>query len=186
MQNSSGRRNREHSLIETSINQSLVGHKRCYNVSANILLLFIAVQSLSLVWLCDPTDCRTPGSYVLYCLLDLFRFMSIELVMLSNHFISAFPFSFCFNLSQHQGLFQLVNSLDQRAKYVLELQLQHQSFQWIFRVDFLQDWLVWSPCSPRDSQESSPTPQFKSISSSALHFLYGPTLTSIHDYWKKT
>ena len=42
----------------------------------------------------------------------------------------------------------------------------------------------WSPCSPRDSQESSPTPQFKSINSSALSFLYSPTLTSTHDYWK--
>ena len=42
----------------------------------------------------------------------------------------------------------------------------------------------WSPCSPRDSQESSPTPQFKSINSSALSFLHSPTLTSIHDYWK--
>ena len=40
------------------------------------------------------------------------------------------------------------------------------------------------PCSPRDSQESSPTPQFKSISSSALSLLYGPTLISIHNYWK--
>ena len=43
---------------------------------------------------------------------------------------------------------------------------------------------VGSPCSPRDSQESSPTPQFKSINSLALSFLYSPTLTSIHDYWK--
>ena len=49
-----------------------------------------------------------------------------------------------------------------------------QSFQWIFSIDFLQDWLVWSPCSPWDSQESSPTRQFKSISSSALSLLYGP------------
>ena len=48
----------------------------------------------------------------------------------------------------------------------------------------VQDWLVWSPCSPRDSQESSPTPQFKSISSSVLSLLYGPALTSIHDYWE--
>ena len=48
----------------------------------------------------------------------------------------------------------------------------------------LQDGLVWSPCSPRDSQESFPTPQFKSISSSVLSFLYSPTLTSIPDYWK--
>ena len=52
-----------------------------------------------------------------------------------------------------------------------------------------QDWsplgrTVGSPCSPRDSQESSPTPQFKSINSSALSFLYSPNITSIHDHWK--
>ena len=39
-------------------------------------------------------------------------------------------------------------------------------------------------CSPRDSQESSSTPQFESINSSALSLLYGPTLTSVPDYWK--
>ena len=53
----------------------------------------------------------------------------------------------------------------------------------------IQDWfpldgLVSSPCSPRDSQESSPTPQFKSINSLVLSFLYSSTLTSIHDHWK--
>ena len=52
------------------------------------------------------------------------------------------------------------------------------------RADLLQNGLVASPRSPRDSQESFPTPQFKSINSSALSFLYSPTLTSIHDYWK--
>ena len=52
------------------------------------------------------------------------------------------------------------------------------------RVDLLQNGLVGSPCSPRDSQESSPTPQFKSINSSALSLLHGPTLTSIHDHRK--
>ena len=46
------------------------------------------------------------------------------------------------------------------------------------------EWTVGSPCSPWDSQESSPTPQFQSINSSALSFLHSPTLTSIHDYWK--
>ena len=50
-----------------------------------------------------------------------------------------------FSISQHQGVFQWVNSLHQVAK-VFELQLQHPSFQWIFRVNFLKDWLVWSPC----------------------------------------
>ena len=59
-----------------------------------------------------------------------------------------------FSLSQHQGLFRWVSSLHQVAKV---LELQHQSFQWIFRVDFLLDWVAWS-CSPRDSQESFPTP----------------------------
>ena len=155
MQNSSRRRNREHSLIEMSINQSLVWQKRCYNVSANILLLFTAVQSLSLVWLfatpCTAVHQALMSSTVSWicsgsCPLSWWWFLTIS--------SSAFPF--CFNLSQHQGLFQWVCSSDQRAQYVLELQLQHQSFQWIVRVDFLQDWLVWSPCSPRDSQEPSP------------------------------
>ena len=50
----------------------------------------------------------------------------------------------------------------------------------------IQDWfpLGWTGCSPRDPQESSPTPQFKSINSLALNFLYGTKLTPIHDYWK--
>ena len=51
-------------------------------------------------------------------------------------------------------------------------------------ADLLQDGLVGSPCSPRESLESSPTPQFKSTNSSALSFLHSPTLTSIHDHWK--
>ena len=87
-----------------------------------------------------------------------------------------------FNLSQHQGLFQWVSSLHHVARV---LELQHQSFQWIFRVDFLQDWLVWSSCCPRDSQESSsPAPLFENINSSALCLLHSPTLTSVHDYRK--
>ena len=52
------------------------------------------------------------------------------------------------------------------------------------RADLLQNGLVGSPCSPWDSQESSPTPQFKSINSSALSLLHSPTLTSIHDHRK--
>ena len=87
------------------------------------------------------------------------------------------------NLSQHQGLFNCVSSSHQVAK-VLEFQLQHQSFQWTLRTDLHYDGLVGSPCSLRDPQESSPTPQFKSINSSALSFLYSPSLTSIHDHWK--
>jgi len=66
----------------------------------------------------------------------------------------------------------------------LKLKLQHQSCQWISRVDFLSDWLVWPPCSPRDSWDFSPAPQFQPINSSALSLLYSPALTSVHDCWK--
>ena len=103
-----------------------------------------------------------------------------DAIQLSNPLLSPSPPTF--DLSQHQGLFQWVSSSHQVAK-VLEFQLQHQSFQRTPRTDLLQDGLVRS-CSPRDSQESSPTPQFKSIISSALSFLDSPTLTSIHDHWK--
>ena len=84
--------------------------------------------------------------------------------------------------SQHQGLFQWVSSLHEVAK-VLEFQLQRLSFQWTPRTDLLQDGLGRSPWSPRDSQESSPTPQFKSSNFSTLSFPHSPTLTSIHDHW---
>ena len=84
---------------------------------------------------------------------------------------------------QNPSLFQWVNSSHEAAK-VLEFQLQHQSFQWTPRTGLLYDGLVGSPCSPRDSQESSTTPQFKIIHSSALSFLHSPTLTSIHDHWE--
>ena len=47
----------------------------------------------------------------------------------------------------------------------IELQLQHRSFQWLVKVDFLLNWLVWSPYSSRDSQESFPTPHFEGINS---------------------
>ena len=87
------------------------------------------------------------------------------------------------NLSQNQEIFQWVSFWHQVAK-VLELQFQHQPFWWIFRFDFLSEWLVWSPHCPRGSQKSSPTPQLKSISSLVLSLLYGPTLISVHDCWK--
>ena len=93
------------------------------------------------------------------------------------------------NPSQHQSLFQWVNSSHEVAK-VLEFQLQHHSFQRTPRADLLQNGLDGSPCSPRDSQESPPTPQFKSINSSALSLLHSPTRTSIGwvncDFWAKS
>ena len=132
---------------------------------------------------CNCMDCNKPGLLVRHQLLEFTQthvHWVGDAIQPSHPLLSPSP---AFSLSQHQGLFQWVSSSHQVAE-VLEFQLQHQSFQWIFRADFLQDGLVGSPCSPRDSQESSPTPQFKSINSLALSFLYSSTLTSIHDYWK--
>ena len=112
------------------------------------------------------------------------RPMSIELMMPSNHLILCRPLLLPPSIFPSIRVFSNVSSSHQVAK-VLEFQLQHQSFQWKPRTNLLWDGLVGSPCSPRDTQESSPTPQFKSISSSALSFLYSPTLMSTHDYWKK-
>ena len=88
---------------------------------------------------------------------SLLKLRSIESVMPSNHLVQCCPFLLLPSIFPNQGLFQWVSSSHQVAK-VLELQLQHQSFQWIFRTDFLDDGLVGSSCNPRDSQESSPTP----------------------------
>ena len=129
-------------------------------------------------------DCSMPGFPVHHQFLKLAQthvHQVSDAIQPSHPLLSPSPPAF--NLSQHLGLFQWVSSLYHMAK-LLEFQLQHQSSQWIFRTDLLPDWLVWSPCSPRDSQESSTTPQFENINSLVLSFPYGTTLTSIYDYWK--
>ena len=142
-----------------------------------------SVQSFSCV-VCDPMDCSTPGLPVHH---QLPEFTQTHVHWVGDAIQPSHPWPSpsppAFNLSQPQRLFKWVSSSHQVAK-VLEFQLQHQSFQWIFRTDLLLDALVGPPYSPGDSQESSPTPQFTSIISSALSFLYGPPWTSVHDYWK--
>ena len=98
-----------------------------------------SVQFLSCVWLCDPMDCTTPGFPVYHQLWELAH-MHVQPVgddiQPSHPLSSPSPPSppAAFNFSWHQGLFQWVSSLHQVAKV---LELQHQSFQWIFRADFL-------------------------------------------------
>ena len=148
-------------------------------------LAFSSVQFSSVTQLCptlcNPMNCNMPGIRVYHQLPEVTQ---THVHRVSNAIQPSHPLSSPSPPpSQHQGLFQWVNTLHEVAK-VLEFQLQHQSFQWTPRTDLLSDGLVGSPCSPRDSQESSPTPQFKSINSSELSFLHSPILTSIHDHWK--
>ena len=95
-----------------------------------------SVQLISHVWLCNPMDCSMPGFPVHHQHPELAQthVHSVGDAIQPSHPLSA-P-SPVFNLSQYQSLFQLVSSLHQMAK-VLEFQLQHQLFQWIFRTDFL-------------------------------------------------
>ena len=130
--------------------------------------------------LCDPTDCSLLGFPVLHQLLELFL-MPTESMMPSNHLILCRPFLLPPSLFPSIRVFSSESVLPfRRPKY------------WSFSFSIspsneysgLVSYMVWSPYCPRDSQESSPTPQFKSINSLALSFLYSPTVTSIHDYWK--
>ena len=129
--------------------------------------------------LCDPMNRSTPGLPVHHQLLE---FIQTHVHRVSDAIQPSHPLSSpsppAPNPSQHQRLFQWVNSLHEVAK-VLEFQLQHHSFQRSPRADLLQNGLVGSPCSPRDSQESSPTPQFISISSLVLSSTEQYILTTI-------
>ena len=127
--------------------------------------------------LCDPMDWSTPGFPIHHKLTELLKSCLLSRRCHPTTLSSVIPFSSCLQFASIRVVTLMV------AK-VLELQLQHQSFQWIFRIHFLYDWLVLTPCSPKDSQEPSPKPQFKNINCSVLSFLYCPTLTSVRDYWK--
>ena len=150
----------------------------------NKKMLQFSSVSQSCPTLCSPMNRSTPGLPVHH---QLLKFTQTHVLRVCDSIQPSHPRSSpsppAPNPSQHQSLVQWVNSSHEVAK-VLELQLQHHSFQSNPRADLLQNGLVGSPCSPRDSQQSSPTPQFKSINSSALSFLHSPTLTSIHDHWK--
>ena len=139
-----------------------------------IVCLFSSVQSLSRVWLfATPWTAARQASLFITNSRSLPKPMSIELVMPSSHLILV-PFSSCLQSFPGSGSFQMSElfawggqSIGVSASAsVLPMNTQDWS---------PLDGLVGSPCSPRDSQESSPTPQFKSINSSVLSFLYSPT-----------
>ena len=113
---------------------------------------------------------------------SLLKVMSIESVMPSNYLILCCP------LLLPPSVFSSIKVFSNESILCIRWP-KYWSFSFSTspsndRTHFLYHGLVGSPCSPKDSQESSPTPQFKSINSSMLGFLYSPTLTSMYDYWK--
>ena len=123
-------------------------------------------------------DYSTPGFPILYYLLEFaqtYAHWVDDAIQPSHPLLPTSPPTL--NLSQHQGLFQWVGSSHQMPK-VLSLQLQHQSFQWIFRlISFKIDW--FDLLAVQGPLENHLQHQFESINSSGLSLLYGPTLTAI-------
>ena len=147
--------------------------------------LNVVVQPLSCVQcFATPWTAARQASLSITISQSLLKLMSIKSVIPSNHLILCRPVFLLPSIFPNIRVFSNESALLYQVTIILEFQLQHQSFQWIFRTNILSDGLVGSPCSPRDSQESSPTPQFKSINSLPLSLLCDPTFTSVHDYWK--
>ena len=147
-------------------------------------LLF--VQSLDHVRLsATPSTAALQASLSFTISRSLLKLMSIESVMPSNHLILCCLLLFLPSTFPALGSFpvnQLLTWGGQSIGASASASVHPMNTHGWFLLE--SDWLVWSPCSPRDSQASSPTPQFKHINSLVLRLLYGPTLTSIHDYWK--
>ena len=166
------------SLLEHhSSNASILQHSAFFTVQLShpymttgktIALTQFSSIAQSCPTLCDPMNRSTPGLPVHHYLLE---FAQTHVHRVRDAIQPSHPWSSLSPTapkpSQHQSLFQWINSSHEVA-----------------RVDLLQNGLVGSPCSPRDFQEPSPKPQFKSISSLVLSLLQSPTLTSIRDHRK--
>ena len=113
----------------------------------------------------------------------LFKLMSIESMIPSNHLILGCPLLFV------PSIFPSIRIFSNESAFPLGGQSIGASASALVFTMNIQGWFSLEmtgliSLSARDSQNSPPTPQFESINYSALNFLYGPTLTSVHDYWK--
>ena len=171
-------------LIITNIFQ---GENLGINICKEVLIIEFSsiqsVQSLSHVRLfVTPWIAACQASLSITNSWSLLKLMSIGSVMPSSHLIFCRPLLLLPPIPPSIRVFSNESTLRMRwPKY------------WSFSFSIspsnehsglLQNGLVGSPCSPKDSQESSPAPQFKSINSLVLSFLHNPNLTSVHDHWK--
>ena len=141
--------------------------------------------SQSCLTLCDPLDCSTPEFPVhhqlpeptqthVHCLSDVIQ---------AFHPLPS-PSSPAFNISQHQGLLQCASSFHQVAK-VLEYWFQHQFFQWMFRIDFLNILRTgWISLQSKGLSRVFSNTMVQNYLFFSIQFSLYPILTSIHDYWK--
>ena len=163
------------------LSQNCFGYLGVFWFSMNFRTVCSCSVAKSCLILCDPMDCSTPGFPVLHYLLG---FAEIHVHWVSDAIQPSHPLSPpspVLNLSQHQSLFQWVSSFHRWPKY--------WSFSFSISPSNEYSGLIclrfyWFDLLAVQGQESSSTPQLESINSSVLSLLYGPTLTSIHNYWK--
>ena len=149
----------------------------CHVTTRNYWCCLVTQSCLTL---CDTMDCSMPGSPVLHHL--------PELTQTPVHWVSdatqpSHPLSpaspLALNLSQHQSQFFNESGLHIRWPKYWSFSIR-PSNEYSGLISFIIDW--FDLLAVQGTQEPSPTPQFKSINSSALSLLYGPTLTFVHDY----
>ena len=135
------------------------------------------VQWLRCVWLCNPIDCSTPDSPVLLCLPE---FAQTPVHWVGDAIQPSHPL---LPPSPPAPVFPSIRVFSSESALLIRywsFHLQHQSFQWVVRVDFLQDWLVWSPCCPEGLSGVFSGTAIKKHQFQPSWW----SLTSIHDYWK--
>ena len=163
------------------------GEKRSTSAPITIVMQphTIVDQSLSRVrFFVTPWTAACQASLSIINSQSLLKLMSTESIMPSNHPILCHPLLLLPSIFPSIRVFSNESTLHIRWPKYWSFSINiSPSNEYSGLISFRMDWLD-SPCSPRDSQESSPTPQFKSINSSAPSFLYRPTLTSIHNCWK--
>ena len=140
------------------------------------ILLFICLAGSTLY---DSMDCSMSGFPVFHCLRVCSDSCPQSPWCHPNNLSSVVPFCSCPQSFPTSGSFPMSHLFSHLVAKVLELQLQHQSFQEHYGW-FPQDWVVWSLCRLL----SSSTPQFEIIMSLGLNLFYGLTLSLVHDYWK--
>ena len=148
------------------------------------VVVAVVVQLLSHAWpLVTPWTAACQISLSFTISQNLFKLMSLESVMASNHLILCHPLLLLLSVFPSIRVSSNESALRIRWQnyWSFSFSISHpHEYSGLISCKFY--W--FDPCHPRNSQESSTAPQFESISSLVLSLLYGPTLTSVHDYWK--
>ena len=152
------------------------------NIYSESCFQFSSVTQLCLI-LCDPVDCSMPGLPVHHQPWSLLKLMSIELVMPSNHLILCHPLFLLPSIFPNVRIFPVSQFFTSGGQSI------GAPASTSFLPVNIQDWFIlgltgWISFQSKGLSRVFSNTTVQSINSSAFSFLYHPTLTSVHDYWK--